>query len=231
MVKKRAEDTKSARTRERILESAAYVLSQKGFAGTRLTDVADHAQLQAPAIYYYFKSREELIEEVMVVGVSRIRDHVANVLESLPASTGPVDRVLAAVEAHLRFTLTESAYTLAATRNGGQLPEPLRDRHESLRIEYGNIWRDLFIEAQKAGVIAPDTDLGMARMLTMGAMNWAVEWWKPQGASVDVLIATAQRMLTSGLFADTATPPKARSRTKKTPAKRTTRPKTPDLID
>lgn len=228
MVKKRVEDTKSARTRERILESAAYVLSQKGFAGTRLTDVADHAQLQAPAIYYYFKSREELIEEVMVVGVSRLRDHVAGVLESLPLTVSPAERVLAAVEAHLRFTLTESDYTLAATRNGGQLPEPLRDRHDSLRIEYGNIWRDLFLEAQKAGAIASEIDLGMARMLTLGAMNWAVEWWKPQGAPVDVLIATAQQMLTSGLLSDTATETKTQKRPKKAPTRRTSRSKAAD---
>ncbi len=79
-----AEDrTKSALTRERILDSAAYVLSRKGFAGTRLVDVAAHAELQAPAIYYYFKSREELIEEVMFVGISNIRAHVSEVLEAL----------------------------------------------------------------------------------------------------------------------------------------------------
>lgn len=225
MVKKRAEDTKSARTRERILESAASVLSQKGFAGTRLTDVADHAQLQAPAIYYYFKSREELIEEVMVVGISRIRDHVTSVLEALPPTAGPVERVLAAVEAHLRFSLTESDYTLAATRNGGQLPDHLRDRHDSLRIEYGHIWRDLFVDAQKAGAIAPEIDLGMARMLTLGAMNWAVEWWKPQGASVDVLIDTAQKILRSGLFFEVDSAPKIPPRPRKKPAKRTSRSK------
>ena len=57
--------SKSARTRERILDAAAHVLSRKGYAGTRLTDVADQAGLQAPAIYYYFPSREDLIEEVM----------------------------------------------------------------------------------------------------------------------------------------------------------------------
>ena len=44
-------DSKSQRTRARILDAAAHVLSAKGYAGTRLTDVAKYAELQAPAIY------------------------------------------------------------------------------------------------------------------------------------------------------------------------------------
>ena len=57
--------SKSVRTRERILDAAAHVLSRKGYAGARLSDVADQAEIQAPAIYYYFPSRDDLIEEVM----------------------------------------------------------------------------------------------------------------------------------------------------------------------
>jgi TetR/AcrR family transcriptional regulator, cholesterol catabolism regulator len=40
--------SKSARTRQRILDAAAYVLSRKGYAGTRLSDVAGQAEIQAP---------------------------------------------------------------------------------------------------------------------------------------------------------------------------------------
>jgi AcrR family transcriptional regulator len=38
----------------RILDAAAHVLSVKGYAGTGLSHVAECADLQAPAIYYYF---------------------------------------------------------------------------------------------------------------------------------------------------------------------------------
>ena len=66
--------SKSARTRERILDAAAHVLSRKGYAGTRLSDVADQAEIQAPAIYYYFPSRDDLVEEVMWSGIAHMRD-------------------------------------------------------------------------------------------------------------------------------------------------------------
>src|SRR5438105_9622567 len=85
--------SKSARTRERILNAAAHVLSRKGYAGTRLSDVADQAEVQAPAIYYYFPSREALVEEVMWTGIARMREHVGQVLAALAAGTGPMERI------------------------------------------------------------------------------------------------------------------------------------------
>src|SRR5258707_11695277 len=77
-------ESKSALTRVRILDAAAHVLSVKGYAGLRLTDVADEAEIQAPAIYYYYASRDELIEEVMWVEIADMREHVAAALTELP---------------------------------------------------------------------------------------------------------------------------------------------------
>src|SRR5580693_4098228 len=94
-----AEDgrSKSARTRRRILDAAAHVLSRKGYAGTRLTDVADQAEIQAPAIYYYFPSRDDLIEEVMWTGIALMREHVTKVLTALTPGADPLERIDAAV--------------------------------------------------------------------------------------------------------------------------------------
>src|SRR5215216_4351140 len=121
-------DSKSARTRARILDAAAHVLSIKGYAGMRLADVAEYAELQAPAIYYYFPSREDLIEEVMWAGIADMRAHLAAVLDEVPAEVSPLDRILIAVETHLRHELEISYYTTASIRNAGQLPEEIRSR-------------------------------------------------------------------------------------------------------
>src|ERR1700739_1719546 len=100
-----AGESKSALARARILAAAAHVLSVKGYAGLRLTDVAAEAEIQAPAIYYYYASRDELIEEVMWAGIADMRQHVAAALSGLPDGTPPLDRLLAAAEAHPRHAL------------------------------------------------------------------------------------------------------------------------------
>jgi TetR/AcrR family transcriptional regulator, cholesterol catabolism regulator len=97
--------TKYARTRARILDAAAYVLSRQGYAGTRLSDVARRANVRTPAIYYYFASRDELIEEVMASGLADMREHLKSTLAALPPGTSAIDKILAAAETHLRDEL------------------------------------------------------------------------------------------------------------------------------
>jgi len=189
---------KSQRTRQRILDAAAQVLSRKGYAGTRLTDVADVAGVQAPAIYYYFGSRDDLVEEVMWAGAHRVRVHVEEVIAALPDDATPLDRILAAVDAHLRYELQISDYTTASVRNAGQVPEHLRVRPAAEEASYSRIWRDLFHAAQDAGQLRPDLDINIFRLLLLGSMNWAVEWWNPRTRSLDDLVRQTQDLVRHG---------------------------------
>jgi len=192
-------DSKSARTRARILDAAAHVLSSKGFAGTRLSDVADYAELQAPAIYYYFRSREELIEEVMYCGIAELRKHVQDALDDLPPQTSPLERIMVAVEAHLRHELEISDYATASIRNSGQIPEHLRTRQLKEETAYGRVWRRLFDNALTDGQIRTDLDPRYAQLLVLGALNWAAEWRDPRRDAVDGIVVNAQSLVRHGL--------------------------------
>ncbi len=211
-------DTKSARTRQRILDAAAHILSRKGYAGTRLTDVADQAGVQAPAIYYYYPSREDLIEEVMWSGIAHMHDHMREVLDQLPDDTGPMDRIAVAVETHLRYQLEISDYTTASIRNAGQVPESIRTRYTAEAGKYGDVWRKLIQDAQNAGELRADLEPRAARMLVLGALNWAAEWWNPRRGSLDSVVRTAQSIVRHGLSAEppsdtAAAPPRRGART------------------
>ncbi len=188
---------KSARTRQRILDATARVLSLKGYAGTRLADIAEQAEVQAPAIYYYWPSREDVIEEVMWTGIARMRAHVRAALDALPPETGPLDRIDAAVEAHLRHMLEISDYARAAIRNSAQLPDAIRTRQLAEADRYGELWRALIADA--AAELRPGLDPRAARMLILGALNWAVEWWNPRRGSLTTLVQTAQSLVRHGL--------------------------------
>ena len=194
-----APGSKSARTRTRILDAAAHVLSIKGYSGMRLSDVAEYAELQAPAIYYYFPSREDLIEEVMWTGIADMRDHIVEVLGSAPADATPMDKIMLGVEAHLRHELEISDYTTASIRNAGQLPESIRKRQVAEEARYGEVWRKLFKEASAAGQLREDLDLYLAQMLVLGALNWTAEWWNARRGSIEKVVATAQSFVREGI--------------------------------
>ena len=195
-------ESKSALTRARIRDAAARVLSATGYAGLRLTDVAAEAEIQAPAIYYYYASRDELIEEVMWVGIADMREHVAAALSELPDGTSPLERLLVAADAHLRHALEISDYTTASIRNAGQVPLSIRKRQILEEERYGEVWRRLINELAREGRLRPELDLYIAQMLVLGALNWAVEWWNPRRGSVEAVVDNAQSFIRHGIATD-----------------------------
>jgi AcrR family transcriptional regulator len=57
--------------REEILRAAATVVSRKGFARTRVADVAAELGISAGLIFYHFDSKERLLSEAFVVASER----------------------------------------------------------------------------------------------------------------------------------------------------------------
>jgi len=192
-------DSKSARTRLRILDAAAQVLSTKGYSGMRLGDVAEQAEVQAPAIYYYFASREELVDEVMYAGIAQMREHLTAALEKVPDGTPPMDRLMVAVEEHLRHELELSHYASASIRNAGQVPESIRTRQDVETDAYGQLWATILKDAAQAGELREDVDLHTAQMLLLGALNWTSEWWDPTRGSIESLVENAKAFIRRGL--------------------------------
>jgi TetR/AcrR family transcriptional regulator, cholesterol catabolism regulator len=118
------------------------LLSSNGFGGTRLA-VAESTDIPSSAVYYHLASRDDLIEEVMHRGISDMRRRPQQTLDALPADTATVDRIMAAVDAHLRSELELSDYCTASIRNSGQLPEDLAKRRRKEEAAYGQIWQRL----------------------------------------------------------------------------------------
>lgn len=200
----RAQTEKSARTQERIRAAAARVLTERGIATTRLADIATEAGVQAPAIYYYYASREELIEDVIRQGQVGTETRVRQAIDELDPATPPLDKICAAVEAHLRALHELSDYTTAAVRNVGQMSSEMRERTKADQRRYGRVWKRLFEEARDAGDLRADVDLRTAELLVIGALNWTPEWWADSAVSLETLVETARALTRRGLAADPA---------------------------
>lgn len=188
-------------TRGRILAAAASALSTRGYARTHLADIAHLADLQPPAVYHYFESRDELVAAVMREGQRLVRRHVEAALAALPREAGVADRLAAAIEAHLRVELELSDFARAVTRNAGHLPADLRSELSRESREFHDVWRSLLEQAAHLGLLHPGFDLHAGRMLVIGALNWATEWWRPN-IPIDEVVAAAQTMVLSGLLSN-----------------------------
>src|SRR3954452_13136678 len=201
----RGQQTKSERTRQRILDAAAEVLAERGYAEGRLADIAAKAGMQAGSLYYHFSSRDELVGEILRLGIENSWDLVAAAVGRLPPTATPLERLAAAIQAHTRSIVGFSSYASAQARIVGQLPSDLARAHRKDMRAYGDYWHALFEAAQQAGQVAGDVDLFVTRMLAFGAMNWTSEWFRATDkASIDHLADQAARLLLHGVATERA---------------------------
>lgn len=191
---------KSDRTRQRILDAAAECFRERGFASTRLSDIAERAELQAPSLYYHFPSKEELVEEVLALGVRQTFAHVQAQVDAAPADD-PLARLAAAVRAHLTMVLETGNYSAANLRLYGQMPDDIRKRLQRTQQKVGRYWNELLTDAQRAGAVRDDLDLSAARMLILGALNWVSEWYHPGRLTPEQLADQATTLLIDGIRA------------------------------
>ena len=191
--------SKSTDTRRRILDAAAEVLSVKGFDGVRVAEIAELAQVRVPGLYYYFDTREELLAEVVTIGGELAHQNVVRTLETLPPDIGALDRLCAALAAHLDTVLHKSTYVRATVRTMAQLPPEIREQQLAQQQRSSDVWRALVAAAVEAGEVDPELDVHAARMFLMGAVNWAPEWWDPKRGSTADTVKTLRRLAHNAL--------------------------------
>jgi TetR/AcrR family transcriptional regulator, cholesterol catabolism regulator len=186
--------------RKQILDAAAKVLARRGYIGTQLSEIAAEADTQAGSLYYHFDSREELLEKVLHEGVRQSFSHTRSVVDELPGESTPLERLCAAVSAHLRFQLVESDYARAAVHSTGQAPEDVWKRVNERFRRYGKFFDDLIEAAMKSGELDPKVNRSALRMLIIGAANYAPEWYRQTGAlDVEQLSDLLIRLLVQGV--------------------------------
>lgn len=58
--------------RERLIESASRLIHEQGVHGTSLADIAEHADVPLGNVYYYFKTKDDLLAAVVDAHVGEI---------------------------------------------------------------------------------------------------------------------------------------------------------------
>lgn len=101
--------SKGARTRERIVETAAALFAEHGYSGTALSDVMSRCHLTKGGFYAHFESKEELY----LASVRLVLDREQIKYAPPPESAPPAER--------LRAFLEYMAQTLSGDRPLGRL--------------------------------------------------------------------------------------------------------------
>lgn len=139
-----ARPVKDERARRRIIRAAAEAYREHGYEGTNMIDIGKRLGVTAPALYWYFRSKEEILFAFLEHTILDLKQFV----QALMKSSDPVERLREFVYAYVLWQLQqkelsaayERIFALGHLRNS--LPEVERNRIKALEREFFVIGRD-----------------------------------------------------------------------------------------
>jgi TetR/AcrR family transcriptional regulator, regulator of autoinduction and epiphytic fitness len=163
---------KRARKHREILRIAAAVLTERGYSGTSLDEIAERLDVAKATIYHYFDSKDALISAC----VKQPSLEAMARLEAAAAShEDPAKRLEAIVRENLILIVIDCREISGVVMRPFELPEPLRSEYRALRAKHDRLFRETIQAGVDSGMFDP-SDPVAARHCMYGAMNHAAIW-------------------------------------------------------
>jgi len=185
-----------------ILTAASRVFRRQGVSGTGMREIAAEAGMTVGNLYYYFENKQALLAFCQQDGLDGLLELAGQLAGQLAGPDPPADeRLRRLVVGHVERLNEGTPGSLAHLEVEG-LEGPFREAILARRGEYEGAVRRLIEEGVQAGTFRP-VDAGVAARAILGALNWTVRWFRPDGAkNARAIGEECAEMLVRGLLAE-----------------------------
>ena len=173
--KEEAEKTKQA-----VIEAAVKIFNQKGYASTRLMDIADEAGITRGAIYWHFSSKPELFGFLVNMAMDKFTEVVVDSLHSDGQILDRVTKIFVTIQ-DIKKEIKNRFQFIDEILYKAEVPIELLPVVESLRRRIDRIQQllhDEFDKAQRIGELsnqyAPENLTRVVMMLLRNAQECPV---------------------------------------------------------
>ena len=155
-------------TRDRILEEAAKLFTEKGYEATSVQDLAQALGLSKAALYHHFGSKEEILYEISLLAQKALE--VAD----------PKAALLRFMEAHARYFEENRPFFVAMLQGLQSLSPEHREATVRLRDRHEENLRAILRRGVEQGVFR-EVDVALAGRAVLSMLNWMIRWFRPDG--------------------------------------------------
>lgn len=185
--------------RRRIIRAAADIYRECGYERASMICIARRMGMTAPALYWYFKSKEDILVAFLEHTIADLIQFVRSLLHS----SDPQQRLWEFVNAYVLWQLQqqelsaayERIYALGHLRNS--LPERQRQRIKALEREFYGICHDLVADINGKGLT--DHEVAPVTFALIGMIEHLISWFRPSGAMSVKQVASMYADLTVAL--------------------------------
>lgn len=193
--------TEPRRRDAEVLDAAAKVFHEHGYADASVRDVADELGILKGSLYHYIDSKEDLLFRLLMEVHAKVAEIRAAV--EAEADLTPIQRLHRYVFRHVIYTAEHLPRVSVYHHDVEQLSEDrkkkiLRERHDHERYVEG-----LIREAQEAGEAEAGLDPTPNTRFIFGAFIWTYRWYQPAGRlSIETIAQECADFIVRGVGGD-----------------------------
>lgn len=185
------------RRAEEVLNAAASVFADKGFAATATQDIADVLGMRQASLYYYFDSKESALEKVCTVGVMDMIGDAEAVVRATASSGVKLERLIVA---HVEMMERRAAFVRVFLHERHHLRDARRRRVRRLAGRVEAIFADVFEQGIRSGEFRAGLDARVATLMVLGMLNTATRWYdKSHEVTLEGLGDQLRRLVMDGV--------------------------------
>jgi AcrR family transcriptional regulator len=181
--------------RDAVLHTAVRMFLERSYARTSMNDVATQLSITKPALYHYFRNKEEILVEIYRLGT----DLIDEMLDGIEAEQKPgLDKVADFIAGYIRIIAGDFGRAVIRL-DDGELSKAGRKVVRGRKREIDHRLRALMEDGMRDGSIAP-CDAKIAAFLLAGAIHGMASWYEPSGPmKLEAITEEYVRMMTAGL--------------------------------
>lgn len=199
--RKSRREEKADETRRTLFAAAAVVVGKYGYEEASITRITEQAGVGNGTFYYYFKTRQELLDRLLPAVGAQLLEYIAAGLD--PALSG-IDRERARIVAYFEFFQNNRGFLRILNEAEVYAPAAFEQHIRNIAERYA---RALGKHRQK-GELAEfgEDELEALVYMLMGARSYLAMLWRSasRGSRKDVdksYISTYLKLVEKGLFA------------------------------
>ena len=184
-----------------VLKTSAAVFAGKGYHSTSMRDISRATKMSLSGLYYYFKSKEELLFLIQDYCFSTVIDDCRRLLEGVD---DPIRRLKLLIENHLNYFVQNMNEMKVLSHEADSISGDLFKKVNTKKRQYVNLVMNLLDEIARENRVE-GVDVRVATFSLFGMMNWIYNWYNPR-KDVDVagLSNNITRLFLSGFLGDKA---------------------------
>jgi AcrR family transcriptional regulator len=165
--------------RDELLDLAATMFAERGLRATTVRDIADSAGILSGSLYHHFKSKEQMVEEVL----RDFLDWLFTRYEEIAADTGdPLERIKGLFMVSFEAIESRHAQVVIYQDEAKRLnPLPQFGFLNERNREQRRMWVDVLKAGIADGSLRPDLDVDLVYRFIRDTTWVSVRWYRPGG--------------------------------------------------